>query len=82
MDPRTVHLPHEQPGSSPPRVIQNLPDPIAALETNDQHFPVAGGGEPGRRFLRPFRQIIESLNNTLKTNSISNATADAPNQGS
>ena len=35
---------------------------------------------PGNRFLKPFRQIIESVNNTFKPNSISKGTEDALNQ--
>ena len=46
--------------------------------------PTFGSEQPRplQRFRRPFRQIIESVNETLKPSSISNATAHEPNQAS
>jgi Transposase DDE domain len=37
---------------------------------------------PGARFLKPLRQVIESVNQTLKPSSTSSATAAAPRPGS
>ncbi len=37
---------------------------------------------PGARFFKPLLQIIESINDTPKANSIHNTTADAPPQAS
>ena len=46
--------------------------------------PARKGEKPraGQRFFKPLRQVIESVNNTLKTSSTSNATEDEPSLAS